>query len=91
MSTFQAILAFAAFLSLVSIMCATSFVAMVVSNAVKARPEIAPQIRSDLLDAVSKVSRLTFNISAGAAIILYPFAALALLALAIMGADSIFG
>lgn len=85
------ILSFAAILALISIMCATSFVAMVVANAVKARPEIAPQIRPDLLDIVSKVSRLTFNISAGAAIILYPFSALALIGLALMGADAIIG
>lgn len=85
------IVTFAAVLALVSIMCATSFVAMVIANAVKAKPEIAPEIRPDLIDVVSKVSRLTFNISAGAAIILYPFSVLALIALALMGADSIFG
>lgn len=85
------ILGFAAVLALVSIMCATSFVAMVVSSAVKARPEIAPQIRSDLLDVVSKVSRLTFHVSAGAAVILYPFSVIALIALAVMGVDSFVG
>ena len=76
------VMAFVAFAALVSILTATSFVAMVVAQAAQRHPGVV-DISPSSLDIVLKVSKFTFGVSSFAAILIYMFGGLGLLFLGI--------